>query len=125
MQISASSTQLTDLRKAFEEQSEAERKVYMEKTRDLEERLDVQRRTEIQFIEERKNEQIAVLTRNHEKAFIEMKNYYHSITSNSVNLIDTLKVLIPLNISFVRSFFIGTYLYYSFDSLVGVDCVWN
>lgn len=64
----------------------------MEKTRRLEERLDLQRRTEIQIIEESKNEQISVLIKNHEKDFMDIKNYYRSITANSVNLIDDLKV---------------------------------
>lgn len=64
----------------------------MEKTRQLEERLDLQRRTEIQIIEESKNEQISVLIKNHEKDFMDIKNYYRSITANSVNLIDDLKV---------------------------------
>ncbi|VDK33268.1 unnamed protein product [Taenia asiatica] len=83
--------QLHELRQNFEQQSEAERKVYMEKIRQLEERLDLQRRTEIQIVEESKNEQISVLIKNHEKDFMDIKNYYRSITANSVNLIDDLK----------------------------------
>ncbi|VDM18380.1 unnamed protein product [Hydatigera taeniaeformis] len=83
--------QLHELRQVFEQQSEAERKVYMEKLRQLEERLDLQRRTEIQIVEDSKNEQISVLIKNHEKDFMDIKNYYRSITANSVNLIDNLK----------------------------------
>lgn len=64
----------------------------MEKTKKLEERLDLQWRTELQRTEERKNEQIEELMRNHEKAFMEMKNYYYTITANNINLIDELKV---------------------------------
>lgn len=71
---------------------EAERKLYMEKLRRMEERLNLQRRTELQATEERKNEQIERLTRNHEKAFIDMKDYYHSVTANNIDLIDNLKV---------------------------------
>ncbi|CDS43457.1 growth arrest specific protein 8 [Echinococcus multilocularis] len=83
--------QLHELRQSFEQQSEAERKVYMEKMRQVEERLDLQRRTEIQIVEESKNEQISVLIKNHEKDFMDIKNYYRSITANNVNLIDNLK----------------------------------
>ncbi|VUZ53945.1 unnamed protein product, partial [Hymenolepis diminuta] len=83
--------QLTKLRQDFEHQSEAERQLYMEKTKKLEERLDLQWRTELQRTEERKNEQIEELMQNHEKAFMEMKNYYYTVTANNINLIDELK----------------------------------
>ena len=84
--------QLQELQQSFEQQSEAERQLYMEKTRCLEDQLELKRRIELQAVEERKNEQIALLTRNHEKAFIDMKNYFHSISANNISLIDTLKV---------------------------------
>ncbi|KAM7533424.1 hypothetical protein Aperf_G00000125280 [Anoplocephala perfoliata] len=84
-------TKQTKLRQDFEQQVEAERKLYMEKMRKLEERLDLQRRTELQATEESKNEQIERLMRNHENAFMDMKNYYHSVTANNIDLIDNLK----------------------------------
>lgn len=43
-------------------------------------------------IEERKNTQIAELTKHHERAFNEMKNYYNDITLNNLALISSLKV---------------------------------
>ncbi|VDN96510.1 unnamed protein product [Rodentolepis nana] len=83
---------LTNLRQDYEQQSEAERLLYLEKTRKLEERLDLQCRSELQATEERKNAFIEEMMRNHEKAFMEMKNYYDTITARSINLIDELKI---------------------------------
>ena len=55
--------------------------------------LDIRRKTEIHEIEERKNQQINTLMRNHEKAFSDIKNYYNDITLNNLSLINTLKVI--------------------------------
>lgn len=52
----------------------------------------MRRKTEIHEIEERKNQQINTLMRNHEKAFSDIKNYYNDITLNNLSLINTLKV---------------------------------
>jgi hypothetical protein len=54
--------------------------------------MELRRKTEIHEIEERKNQQINDLLRNHEKAFSDIKNYYNDITLNNLNLINTLKV---------------------------------
>ncbi len=81
-----------ELRKDFETQSDEERRVHEVKLRELYEQMELQRRTELQSTEERKNEQITTLTRNHEKAFREIKNYYNDITVNNLTLISTLKV---------------------------------
>jgi hypothetical protein len=43
-------------------------------------------------VEERKNAQIAILIKNHENAFTEMKNYYNDITLNNLSLIKSMKV---------------------------------
>ena len=51
----------------------------------------MRRKTEIHEIEERKNQQINILMRNHEKAFSDIKNYYNDITLNNLSLINTLK----------------------------------
>ncbi|VDD75326.1 unnamed protein product [Mesocestoides corti] len=80
-----------ELRRDFERQSDEERRVHEEKMQQLYERMDLQRRTELQTTEERKNKQISVLIQNHEKAFMEIKNYYHDVTVNNVNLINDLK----------------------------------
>lgn len=60
--------------------------------RSLRDELDLRRKTEIHEVEERKNAQINELTRNHEKAFSDIKNYYNDVMLNSLALINTLKV---------------------------------
>lgn len=47
---------------------------------------------EMSEVEERKNTQISELTKSHELAFNEMKNYYNDITLNNLALISSLKV---------------------------------
>ena len=61
--------------------------------RSLRDELDLRRKTEIHEVEERKNAQINELTRNHEKAFSDIKNYYNDVMLNSLALINTLKVV--------------------------------
>lgn len=48
---------------------------------------------EMSEVEERKNTQINELTKSHELAFNEMKNYYNDITLNNLALISSLKVV--------------------------------
>lgn len=54
---------------------------------------------EVSEVEERKNNHISTLTKNHEKAFTEMKNYYNDITLNNLALISSLKVNWPQRFS--------------------------
>ncbi len=51
-----------ELRKDFETQSDEERRAHEVKLRELYEQMELQRRTELQSTEERKNEQITTLT---------------------------------------------------------------
>ena len=53
--------------------------------------LELRRKQEIHEIEERKNTHINELMKKHEKAFMEIKNYYNDITHNNLDLIKTLK----------------------------------
>ncbi|WP_411023833.1 hypothetical protein, partial [Salmonella sp. s51228] len=46
---------------------------------------------EVHEVEERKNEQIQILMKNHEKQFSDIKNYYNDITTNQLTLISELK----------------------------------
>ncbi|NXW48394.1 DRC4 protein, partial [Nyctiprogne leucopyga] len=64
---------------------------YTEKMQVLRDELDLQRKTEIHEVEERKNSQINELMRNHEKAFNDIKNYYNDITIKNLALINLLK----------------------------------
>ena len=50
------------------------------------------RKSDLYEVEARKNDLIATLTKNHEKDFREIKNFYNDITQNNLALIQTLKV---------------------------------
>jgi hypothetical protein len=67
--------------------------------------MELRRKTAIHEIEERKNQQINDLLRNHEKAFSDIKNYYNDITLNNLNLINTLKVNKMLQIKILLYFY--------------------
>ena len=54
---------------------------------DLNEELDLRMKVEIHEIEERKNQHINELLKNHEEAFREMKDYYNDITKENLELI--------------------------------------
>merc|ERR1712042_188642 len=82
---------ITELRTDFERQAKEIEAKYERKMRALRDELDLRRKTEIHEIEERKNQQINTLMKNHEKAFSDIKNYYNDITLNNLALINTLK----------------------------------
>jgi hypothetical protein len=50
----------------------------------------LKRKVEIHEIEERKNQHINDLLRNHVQAFTELKDYYNDITEDNLNLIKDL-----------------------------------
>ncbi|KAM8955335.1 dynein regulatory complex subunit 4 isoform 3-T4 [Lycaon pictus] len=64
---------------------------YDKKMKMLRDELDLQRKTEIHEVEERKNGQINMLMQRHEEAFADIKNYYNDITLNNLALINSLK----------------------------------
>uniref|UniRef100_A0A094ZUC6 Dynein regulatory complex subunit 4 n=1 Tax=Schistosoma haematobium TaxID=6185 RepID=A0A094ZUC6_SCHHA len=80
-----------EIRKDFERKMEEQKKIYMKNTKELKEKLDLQRKNELHETEERKNNHINALMRSHEKSYAEMKNYYNDITLNNLALINTLK----------------------------------
>lgn len=82
---------VTNLRAEFERRTKEIEDKYDRKMRSLRDEQDLRRKTEIHEVEERKNMQINELTRNHEKAFSDIKNYYNDITLNNLALINTLK----------------------------------
>ncbi len=57
----------------------------------LEQDLELRRRVEVHEVEERKNQHINDLIKNHKKAFGQMKNYYNDITSGNLQLIKNLQ----------------------------------
>jgi len=83
--------EITKLRAEFDRKSKELFSKYERKVKYIREELDLRRKNEIHEIEERKNSQVNALTKNHEKAFAEMKNYYNDITTNNLALINSLK----------------------------------
>jgi hypothetical protein len=82
---------VTFLRHEFERRSSEITKNYdmrMKKTREL---LDRKRKDEIKSIEDRKHVMIDFLMNEHQKAFMDIKNYYNDITHNNLDLIKSLK----------------------------------
>ena len=63
---------------------------YEQELKDLEAKLYLKKKVEIHEIEERKNQHINDLLRNHELAFSELKMYYNDITQDNLNLIKEL-----------------------------------
>ncbi|XP_074095750.1 growth arrest specific protein 8 [Cotesia typhae] len=82
---------MSDIIKKFESEAMEMEQKYEQKLTSQYESLNLKHRMEISEIEERKNMQIANLIKNHEKAFIDMKNYYNDITTNNLSLIQSLK----------------------------------
>lgn len=62
------------------------------------EHLTISKQTDLAEVEERKNKQLDDLVKAHDKAFLELKNYYNDITLNNLALISSLKV--SMNIFF-------------------------
>lgn len=59
--------------------------------RQLETDLELRRRVEVHEVEERKNQHINDLIKNHKKAFGQMKTYYNDITAGNLHLIKSLQ----------------------------------
>ena len=66
---------------------------YVKKIKDLQNQLDLKRKTELIAQEEKKNNFLATIISNHEKTFDEMKKYYTDITATNLKLITELKVM--------------------------------
>ncbi|TNV72405.1 hypothetical protein FGO68_gene13010 [Halteria grandinella] len=60
---------------------------YEQKLEHLKEELDLRMKVEVHEIEERKNQHINDLMKNHQEAFKEMKEYYNDITRENLELI--------------------------------------
>ena len=75
---------------------------YERKMGTLRDELELKRKSEIHEIEERKNQQINQLMKNHEKAFADIKNYYNDITLNNLALINSLKVSLKAIMMFLK-----------------------
>ena len=85
--LSGNKMDLEELRAKQAAAIETYRATVAERMRELEEKLDVQRRVELQEIEDRKNSHLRTLMSNHEQAFAEMREYYRAITADNLGLI--------------------------------------
>jgi len=74
----------------FDDKIEELEERYEQELKDLEAKLYLKKKVEIHEIEERKNQHINDLLRNHELAFSELKMYYNDITQDNLNLIKEL-----------------------------------
>eukprot|EP00055_Hartaetosiga_balthica_P018192 m.130269 g.130269 ORF g.130269 m.130269 type:complete len:479 (+) comp9467_c0_seq21:57-1493(+) len=82
---------MTELYEQNQQSAKEIRQKYEQMMDALRNDMELQRKTEIHEIEERKNQQISTLVHNHEKAFSDIKNYYNDITLNNLALINSLK----------------------------------
>lgn len=83
--------QLLKLRQQFEEGLSELTNRALGHMQELEKDLELRRKVEIHEVEERKNQHINDLVKNHKKAFSQMKVYYNEITSSNLKLIKSLQ----------------------------------
>lgn len=86
-----SEKQIVKLRQQFEDGLNELKARSEEKLRRLETDLELRRRVEVHEVEERKNQHINDLIKNHKKAFSSMKAYYNDITGGNLKLIKSLQ----------------------------------
>lgn len=86
-----SEKQIVKLRQQFEDGLNELKSRCEDKLKRLETDLELRRRVEVHEVEERKNQHINDLVKNHEKAFRSMKSYYNDITGGNLKLIKSLQ----------------------------------
>ena len=64
---------------------------YEQQAKDIRSEIELQRKTELHEVTARKDAQIQNLIKKHEKAFIDIKNYYNDITLNNLAQVNSLK----------------------------------
>ena len=79
--------EINDLKIKLDEERINLIQTYERKMVELNDELDLRMKVEIHEIEERKNQHINELLKNHEEAFREMKDYYNDITRENLELI--------------------------------------
>ncbi len=83
--------QLVKLRQQFEDGLTELKSRCEARLRQLEVNLELRRRVEVHEVEERKNQHINDLMKNHKKAFGQMKAYYNDITGGNLQVIKDLQ----------------------------------
>jgi len=79
------------LKDEYDKKIQATEDKYEETLKKLRAELELKLKVEIHEIEERKNQHLNELIRNHEAAFSELKSYYNDITLENLSLIKTQK----------------------------------
>ena len=79
--------EIQELKRQLDEERINLIETYERKMIELNDELDLRMKVEIHEIEERKNQHINELLKNHEDAFREMKDYYNDITRENLELI--------------------------------------
>lgn len=79
--------EIQELKRQLDEERINLIQTYERKMVELNDELDLRMKVEIHEIEERKNQHINELLKNHEEAFREMKDYYNDITRENLELI--------------------------------------
>uniref|UniRef100_A0A7S3S1D6 Growth arrest-specific protein 8 domain-containing protein n=1 Tax=Strombidinopsis acuminata TaxID=141414 RepID=A0A7S3S1D6_9SPIT len=82
---------LMKLRENFDHNHQTLLQQYEQQVEELKIDMELRRKVEIHEIEERKNQHINDLLRNHQEAFDEIKAYYNDITHDNLQLIKNLK----------------------------------
>ncbi|CAG0902169.1 unnamed protein product [Cyprideis torosa] len=83
--------ELTAVKKRFELEAQEIERRWIARFEELESESELEKQTELNQMEEKKNAQIQTLIEKHEKAFLDLKSYYNDITINNLALINTLK----------------------------------
>lgn len=85
------SEDLANMKLEFQKQVAEIESKYEIKMKCLRNELEKRRKADLQELEEQKNEQINNLLKSHDKAFVDVKNYYNDVMVNNLALITTLK----------------------------------
>ena len=88
---------MSALRKKNEKEARHLEKKYQDQLDEQRNELEKRRRNELQEIDTKDQQHVSVLIANHEKAIIDLKNYFNNIILNNMTLITTMKVRIKLN----------------------------
>ena len=83
--------EISKLRETFERQCADQLTFYTDRLTAVAEEMRIKTQMELHEIDERKNAHLAFLKNAHEKAFLDIRHYYQSITSDNVSLITSLQ----------------------------------
>lgn len=86
--------EMSALRKNIEQESRELEIKFQNQTDTLRNELEKRRRNDLQETDIKDQQHLAILKKNHEKAIIDLKNYFNDIILNNMTLITSMKVLV-------------------------------